>query len=76
MKMKNALAKLLSINPLFSLVLVIGYIAFIWYVTVTIWHNGHECFAIIFALSITVAVKYQSSGLIDELKRIKSDRLG
>jgi hypothetical protein len=60
--MKKMLAKLLSINPLLGLALVFEYIVFLWYVTATICNNEHQLFAIVFALSITVAVK--SLGLI------------
>jgi hypothetical protein len=72
--MKMVLANLLSINPLLSLALVVGYITFLWYATVTIWGNGHEFFAIVFVLTISIAVKSQSTGLIDELKRIKLEK--
>lgn len=73
--MKTALARLLSINPLLSLFLLISYVAFLWYVTVTIWSNGHEFIAVVFLLSISLAVKSQSEGLIEELKRIKAEKL-
>lgn len=73
--MRNLLVKILSINPLLSLALVIGYVAFIWYVTTTIWSNGNEFFAILFALSITITVKLHSVGLIEDLKQVKLEKL-
>jgi hypothetical protein len=70
--MKKCIAQLLSVNPLLGLALVVVYIGFFWHVTATIWANDYELFAIVFALSITIATKSQSAGLIDELERIKS----
>jgi hypothetical protein len=72
--MKNTLAKILSINPLCSLVLVISYIAFLWYVTATIWVNDHKVGAVVFVLVISLVVRSKSTGLIDELKLIKSEK--
>jgi hypothetical protein len=68
------LAKILSINPLFSLVLVISYIAFLWYVTATILANDYKLGSVVFVLIISFAVRSQSTGLLDELKLIKSKK--
>jgi hypothetical protein len=72
--MKNLLPKILSINPILSLVLVISYIAFCWFIAATLWNKDHEIGAVIFAVTLYLATRSQSKGLIDKLKSIKAQK--
>jgi hypothetical protein len=73
--MKNFLIRLLSINPIFSLFLVVLYVALSWVVTATIWNYGHEIGAIIFAVTLSFITKSQSKSLINKLKSLKAEQL-
>ena len=66
------LAKLLSIHPLFSLLIMFVYMAFILFVAALIWNNGHGFIAIIFVVLICFAAKSQSKDLIEQLKHTKA----
>lgn len=68
------LVKLLSIHPLFSLLIMFVYMAFILFVAASIWNNGHGFIAIIFVVLICFAAKSQSKDLIEQLKRIKAPK--
>jgi hypothetical protein len=71
---RKTLIKLLSINPLLSLLLVALYIAFLWFVTASIWANNHKVGAVIFVLTMTFFIKLKSKGLIEDLKKFKADK--
>lgn len=70
--MRNLLIKILSINPLLSLALVIVYVVVFWFAILAIWNSINEALAIVFALLIALLFKSQSRGLIEDLKRYKS----
>jgi hypothetical protein len=70
--MKNLLAKLLSMNPIFSLLMVASYISLFWFLTATIWNSNHEMVAIAFAITLSLITKSQSKSLIAKLKSIKA----
>jgi hypothetical protein len=71
--MIKMLIKLLSINPLFSLFLVVIYIFAIWKVAFVMWGSGHELLAVLVFVLITVITKLNAKAIIDGLKSAKAD---
>lgn len=72
--MLKLLAKLLSVNPVLSLLIVLLYVATLWYVTHALWRDGHEVLSIVFIVGVSLWAKWRSPALILELKRIKQER--
>jgi hypothetical protein len=73
--MMNQLAKILSINPLLSLSLVVGYLAFLWWITMSVWTAGYKVGAVLFMITMSLTVMSKSKGLIEKIKSIKEDNL-
>lgn len=72
----KVLAKILAINPLLSLFITIAYVAGLWWIVSTIWHNGHQVLAVVIMVLTSAMMKYKSKALIDNIIAIKKDRSG
>lgn len=73
--MKESIAQFYFNHPKLSFIGVVIYILCTWAVTLSLWVYVHEAIAIMFIVGLSIYFKRLTNSLIDEIKRIKREKM-